>query len=522
MAQPPGSGPTNPAGPQRHWQAPCPNCGAPVEFQSAASPVAVCSFCRSTVVRDGESLRKIGESAELFDDHTPLQLGASGQLQERAFTLVGRLQYGYGAGIEPGGDGKVDGSWNEWHALFADGASGWLSEDNDQYVMAFDVRPDAPLPPAESLRPGLRLGLIAKQWQVASLVRTKLLAAQGELPAPPALGQVYTVADLRNAQNQVATIDYADAAHPVLSVGLSVRLADLRLRGLREEPGADTKMLASRGFPCPNCGAPVAPKLAGTLSISCDACHSVIDLSQGIGGELQAFEQRQRFKPKIPLGKSGVLAIAGLPPLSWQVVGFAQRRGVGNGTFTWADYLLYNAAEGFAFLNDTEDGWVGWRTMTGVPEGGGERGANVVGWNGVRYRLTDSYLAEALYVEGEFYWKVQQGQRLRNADYSGTGAASGRRLSREESDNEVVWSQGGLIPASSVADAFGLPPELRRLIRPDVAPTSGSNISLSTVVVIVLILLVLFLLPRCGGYGGGYYGTAGGAYGGYSSGGGHK
>jgi hypothetical protein len=117
---------------------------------------------------------------------------------------------------------------------------------------------------------------------------------------------------------------------------------------------------------------------------------------------------------------------------------------------------------------------------------------------------------------------VQQGQRLRNADYSGTGAASGRRLSREESDNEVVWSQGGLIPASSIADAFGLPPELRRLIRPDVSPTSGSNISLSTVIVIVLILLVLFLLPRCGGYGGGYYGTAGGAYGGYSSGGGHK
>ena len=491
-------------------------------FQSAASPVAVCSFCRSTVLRDGESLRKIGESAELFADHTPLQLGASGQWQARAFTLVGRLQYGYGAAIErPGGEGGIDGSWNEWHALFADGASGWLSEDNDQYVMVFDVAPDRPLPPPQSLRPGQPLALLGKQWQVASLNRVRLLAAQGELPAPPALGQVFAVADLRNAQNQVATLDYADPQKPVLSLGLPVRLDDLQMRGLRDDADANTKTLAARGFPCPHCGAAVTPKLSATQSISCDACHSVIDLSRGIGGELRSFQQRQRFTPKIPLGKSGLLAIAGLPRLNWQVVGFAQRRGSGDGIFAWGDYLLYNAKEGFAFLNDTEDGWVGWRSITGVPttvDGGGD----VMQWSGLRYRLTETYMAEAVYVEGEFYWKVEQGQRTRNADYSGVGAAMGRRLSREASDNEVVWSQGAMIPARQLADVFALAPEQRRLIRPDVSPVSGSGISLNLFWVVVLILLVLFLLAECGGGGGGYYGTAGGAYGGYSSGGGHK
>ncbi|MBC7664140.1 MAG: DUF4178 domain-containing protein, partial [Caulobacter sp.] len=64
--------------PQRAWRAACPNCGAPVEFLSAASASAVCGFCRSTLVRDGESLRKIGTSAEVFDDFTPLAIGASG------------------------------------------------------------------------------------------------------------------------------------------------------------------------------------------------------------------------------------------------------------------------------------------------------------------------------------------------------------------------------------------------------------------------------------------------------------
>ncbi|MEQ1808186.1 MAG: DUF4178 domain-containing protein, partial [Burkholderiaceae bacterium] len=106
--------------PQRSWRAACPQCGAPVDFASAASAFAVCSYCRSSVVREGEALRRIGQSAELFDDHSPLQLGASGRYHGAGFTLVGRLQYR-----------SSEGTWNEWHALFDSGdagKSGWLSE----------------------------------------------------------------------------------------------------------------------------------------------------------------------------------------------------------------------------------------------------------------------------------------------------------------------------------------------------------------------------------------------------------
>ena len=129
--------------PQRAYRAACPNCGAPVEFRSAASAFAVCSFCKSTLLRDGEALRKIGESAELFDDHSPLQLGAGGTYGGAAFTLVGRLQYRYDQG-----------TWNEWHALFDTGRSGWLSEDNGRYVMAFDAPLQAAPPEAAALRVG--------------------------------------------------------------------------------------------------------------------------------------------------------------------------------------------------------------------------------------------------------------------------------------------------------------------------------------------------------------------------------
>ncbi|MFO1288249.1 MAG: DUF4178 domain-containing protein [Rubrivivax sp.] len=167
---------TTPGSPQRAYRAACPNCGAPVEFASAASASAVCSFCRSTLIRDGEALLRIGTSAELFDDHSPLQLGAGGTFQGSAFTLVGRLQYGYEGG-----------TWNEWHALFDTGKSGWLSEDNGAYVMAFDApAPPRDVPSLDTLTAGQRIAVEGRAWDVASVVKAHLIAAQERTAAAAA------------------------------------------------------------------------------------------------------------------------------------------------------------------------------------------------------------------------------------------------------------------------------------------------------------------------------------------------
>ena len=65
---------------QRVYRAPCPGCGAPVVFQSAQATHAVCAYCHSMVVRSGEALQRVGRVAELFDDHSPLQIGAAGRI----------------------------------------------------------------------------------------------------------------------------------------------------------------------------------------------------------------------------------------------------------------------------------------------------------------------------------------------------------------------------------------------------------------------------------------------------------
>jgi hypothetical protein len=68
----------------RVYRAACPNCGAPVEFASAASASAVCSYCRSTLVRDGDALRRIGVVAELASQPV-------GEPAERGLRARGRI-----------------------------------------------------------------------------------------------------------------------------------------------------------------------------------------------------------------------------------------------------------------------------------------------------------------------------------------------------------------------------------------------------------------------------------------------
>jgi len=518
--------------PQRAYRAACPNCGAPVEFKSAASVSAVCAFCHSTLLRDGDTLRRIGAVAELFDDHSPLQLAAAGKLQGLNFTLVGRLQYGYEGG-----------SWNEWHALFDNGRTGWLSEDNGAYVFAFDAPLAEGAPALDALQAGQQITLAGQAWNVASVVQTRLISAQGELPSPPPLEREFGVVDLRNAAGEVGTLDYGDAAHVGWSVGRAVALSALVLSGLRDD---SEKTLGARALQCPNCGAPLDVKLASTKSITCAQCHSVVDVSQGAGADLAHYQQNNSgpggLQPQIPLGSSGSLALGG-DALPWQVVGYQERCDLPDDSDDeqsyWREYLLYNRTEGFAFLVDAEDGWSWVKPITGAPEQtrGGAR------WQGVDYRGGEPYNAQVTWVLGEFYWRVQRGERARVNDYT----AGPKRLSREQSGSEVVWSAGQTLDAAGVAAAFGVALSAAHL-PPDVGSTllRGRG-ALKTLLIFVAIIVVLMTVARCGGddcsdtrrtFGqssaeyqqclrrsqhGGFVGGMGGAYGGWSSGGGgHK
>lgn len=507
-----------------------------MEFASAASPVAVCSFCRSTLAREGEALRRIGVSAELFDDHSPLQLGVSGRWQGLGFTVVGRLQLAYEGG-----------RWNEWHALFDNGRSGWLAEDNGRYVMAFaqPVAP-APLPARELLLPGASVALDGLDWRVAAVVAARIEAAQGELPAAPRLGQPVQVVELRSPRGEVGSLEFGPSGPPAWAIGHSAALADLALAGLREEVDRE---VAGRTLACPSCGAALEIRLASTRSIACHQCHAVVDVSQGLGAELAHFDQQagagEGGGPQIPLGATGRLDL-GDGPRDWQVVGYVERctepADDEEDVYYWREYLLYARAVGFAFLVDAEDGWSWAVPITGAPRVRGEQAQ----WEGRSYQQVETYASRVTWVLGEFYWRLARDERTRHADYR----SGSRRLSREQVEGEVTWSEGAALDASTLSRAFSLAPAASVGREPQVAafrPEGAGSIGhiVRVTVGLLVVLAVVLMVQQCstdecdavrttfgassleyqqcrerGRYA---HSTSGGSYGGWSGGGGgHK
>jgi Domain of unknown function (DUF4178) len=517
--------------PQRAYRAACPSCGAPVEFRSAASASAVCSFCRSTLVRDGDALQRIGVSSELFDDHSPLQLGAGGTFQGLAFTLVGRLQYGY-----------ADGTWNEWHALFDNGRSGWLSEDNGAYVFSFDTPLNEAPPPFDELKAGERRTLGGASWDVASVTTARLIAAQGELPSAPRLQGAFVVADLRNPRGEVGTLDYANPAKVQWSVGRGAAISELAMSGLRE---TTEKTLGARGIECPSCGTSLEVKLASTQSITCHQCKAVVDVSAKVGDALTHYAQNNSghdgAEPTLPLGSTATLTFGREGPLPWTVVGMVERCNIpqdsDDETTYWREYLLYHQKAGFAFVVDAEDGWSWVRPLTGAPQVRGTQAQ----WEGVSYAQRYHYTAVVTWVQGEFYWRVKRDERALVTDY----AVARKRLSREQTGNEVTWSAGEAVDAAVLAKAFGVPiTSSAPTISLDTSPLStfSSNLTNKFVWLVVAVFVLLFILDSCSddcadvksAFGansaeyqqckrsGGSGLRSGGSYGGYSSGGGHK
>ncbi len=465
------------------------------------------------VVRSGDVLARIGKMAELFDDHSPLRLMATGIWEQRGFTLLGRLQYKY-----------AQGTWTEWQVLFANGAAGFLSEDNGAYVMCTGLPQQPDIGSPDLFRVGQTVTVSGKTYSVASRETVALLSAQGELPKLPPLGQAFVIVDLRSADGEVLSIDYGGVP-PTLCSGRAVALEELKLQGLRDD---STRNESGRQFNCPDCGAQVQPLLAESKSITCRSCNSLIDLSQGLGAELRHALQNEPVRPLIAIGRVGQLQ-----GTSWQVVGFQHRMGQDpqdpDEHFGWDEYLLFNRRRGFSFLVDATDGWSLVKPATGAPlVSSNLRSATYLG---TRYELKEAYQAETNYVTGEFYWRVERGQRSSLRDYT-----SGRSiLSMEQTPSELTWSVGSTLESRAVAKAFGLEASQELLHRSDESPgNSVRSLGLVGVVLVILVLvLLLFLLSRCQSCDPAYENcsssytprSSAGSYGGYSggsNGGGHK
>jgi hypothetical protein len=409
----------------------CPGCGADVQFTSAASVMAVCGYCQTTVLKDADSVRDLGKMGVVLEDYSEIQIGTSGNYAGRNFNVIGRLQLRYPAGF-----------WNEWYVIFDDGTNGWLADASGQYTMTFEKPAPAALPAFETLRPGQTLTLAGQPYVASDVRSATATGGQGELPMHVGTGWVAKVADFRHL-NQFMTLDYSDAS-PLLYLGEAVTLSQMKCEQLRDTDAIADSSGNLKGkvssLSCPHCGSPIKYVPGATSALLCPSCHSSVDVA-GATAEVIAAGQRVAAIPlTLELG-----ANANIEGTVYVVMG-ALKRAASDGS--WTEYLLYASRKGFLWLVETSEGWQRASVEDIWPAA---EGPHSVVLDGRRFQQTEDYQASVEAAIGAFNWQVKVGDTVRILEYQ-SGAEG---LAAEISDTEMTFSRSKPVPLDQVRAWFG-------------------------------------------------------------------
>ncbi|MBX9431560.1 DUF4178 domain-containing protein [Ralstonia pseudosolanacearum] len=453
------------------FHANCPACGAPVELKSAAAVMAVCSFCKSTLLRDGETLKDIGKMSAVLEDYARVQIGTTGRYQGRAFTVIGRIQLRYDAGF-----------WNEWYALFDDGSDGWLAEASGQVTMTLASGRPADAVPFESLRPGQSYDADGKRFVLSDVREADCTGGEGELPFRVGQGWRARVADGRS-KDAFLTLDYSDGTAPVLYLGVATSLKALNCQLLRSDQDIRDSAGALPGklvnLDCPACGTSVPFSPGVTTHLLCPSCGSAVDTSAARAELVERARSVPEVVTTLDLGAKAVIDGA-----QWQIIG-VMRRTVVNGDGEWFEYLLYSASRGFLWLVETDEGWSRARVLERWPETVDAGGAVL---DGKRYARSDDYSARVSYAAGAFNWRVKSGDVTRVIEYG--AAANG--LAAESDAHELNWSRSTPVSSAEIQAWFG------KTVAEPVKPADGSYMTVAVVACVLLGLLNLvpfFMAP---------------------------
>lgn len=407
----------------------CPQCGAPVVFQSSISMSSVCEHCRSLVVRQDFQVATFGQMAELPPDLSPLKIGTKGHWNGRAFTLLGRLRLRYS-----------DGSWNEWYADFGSGTFGWIAEVMGYYTISFPQSVGLH-GVDETTTAGKMVAIQGESWRITDVKEAACIAAEGELPmvAPPGWSRLGM--DLTGPRGQFGTIEIVDGERSFYA-GEYAQFDDLHFTELRKVPGwdqdAEITRRQSTAMACPSCGAPVNLRAEGqTMSAVCGSCAGILDTTTPHLTEIgQVSKAILKIKLLLPIGARGLLKNE-----LWEIVGFMRRKDKWS---TWDEYLLFNPWLGFRFLVNYKGHWSLVRILPGHSTGNT--------WNGETFKLFAHEDVTTTDVLGEFYWRVKNGEKATVSDH----VSPPRVLSCEAMPglNEITWSGGEYVDHLEVQKAF--------------------------------------------------------------------
>ena len=195
----------------------CPACGETIENDDRFADFIVCPWCHDAIEMGADGVRVAGHMGTLATTPSPLQVGTTGTVLGRSFTVLGRVRYAYAGG-----------TWDEWFIGFMDGSRAWINEDEGSFT--FETSSESDTAPIEfaAASPGDEVVLGSTSFQVQEKDVARCEGGEGQLPFEVAAGEEVPYLDL-TAQGASATIEYDEDGFTRIFIGRPLELSDLDL-----------------------------------------------------------------------------------------------------------------------------------------------------------------------------------------------------------------------------------------------------------------------------------------------------
>lgn len=363
----------------------CPACSLPITYRSGDTRLIVCTC--GQVLNRLESDDLIVKPAYIIQDHNDwLRVGSKGVFEKQKFEVLGRFRCWLDESV-----------YNYWTVHFEDGSTALLAEGYGMYAImrriTFDKAPD--VDELKGLKQMSRIDLLMEDD--CYLQRKDLCwkyEIEGEVWMPECNDQ-FPIYDLSSTKGRHLEILKFLPDYLVSYELCYTNYTSLQLEGLNEAP------VVPKNIACTSCQQPISVKtFPYAQSVSCSAC-----------GTRMFFKQSKEFQPtgkdktnanqlSIPLGAVGIVK-----GISYEVIGYTLKQDTSADRAKWAEYVLYNRAEGFAFLSEYAGNWLYAREQGDYPVLPEEEPISI--YDGEEeFRIYNSYSIRILDADGEFPFNI--------------------------------------------------------------------------------------------------------------------
>jgi hypothetical protein len=376
----------------------CPACSRTIQFRSKETQITVCT-CGQVLKRlDSDDL--VVKPAFTLPDHNDLiQLGTTGTYNDQTFEVIGRFRLWLQESV-----------YNYWTILLADGSLAYLAEAYGLYAILRQMRPEQTFTAADINRLDVSDSVeltISVPWYLQRRDKAWKYEVEGEVWTPDATDQIKLTDFYARGDLHAEAIEFFDNYILFYNIDF-VEYASLNIQNLNQN------LLAPKQVTCTSCNTTIEVKtFPYAQSCSCPGCGTRFAF-KGVGTGFKTLKKDKENDnaASIPLGEKGTIK-----GIDYEVIGYALKEEDNAEAARWKEYVLYNRAEGYAFLSEYAGSWLYARERGNSPVIGSNRPDSIY-YKGEEYDVYNRYSIRIIDTAGEFPYDIfDDERRIASAEY---------------------------------------------------------------------------------------------------------